>query len=82
MSSDFLIKPELEKHVIIFSALTQSYWMACIEQILNILCVSDFCLLIQPGLVLNLVCGVLVYSSVTFPFSLIKLQAGIDVQQH
>lgn len=82
MSSDFLIKPELEKHAIIFSALTQWYWMAYIEQILNILCVSDFCLFIQPGLVLNLVCGVLVYSSVTFPFSLIKLQAGIDVQQH
>lgn len=52
--------------------------MACIKHLRNILCVSEFCLLTQPGLVPNLVCGTLFYSSFIFLFSSIKVQAGID----
>lgn len=48
------------------------------RNLVNILCVSDFWLLTQPSLVLNLVSRVLVYSSFDFLFSLIELQAGID----
>lgn len=48
------------------------------RNLVNVLCVSDFWLLTQSGLVLNLVSRVLVYSSFAFLFSLIELQAGID----
>lgn len=48
------------------------------RNLVNILCVSDFWLLTQPGLVLNLVSRVLIYRFFAFLFSLIELQAGID----